>query len=523
MRKKITLGATIALMAITATVVFSVAWVFALQTFNKQVYGVSERAAMYEKMAEIDNIVRQNYLFDIDEKLLTDSISMGYVAGLGNPYSYYMTAEEYKESTTSSNGKMIGIGIRPSRESNGFLLVKEVFPGSPAEEVGLLPGDLITQIGELSLNIDNQEEAIASLRKGEDGSIVNITYRRDNQDQAIEVARKTMDEITVYAKILEDDIAFVKILEFNINTAEQFGTAINDMLAQGATGFVFDLRNNPGGDKDSVEAILDTLLPEGHIATATYKNGDVEVIANSKEGELDAPMVVLVNKNTASAAELFTIAIRDYNKGQIVGTTTYGKGTMQTIQKLNDGSAIRLTTAKYNPPISSNFDGQGIIPDVELTTYAEEEEALSRMVFDELNEYSDVQLKKAIDKLNSIKREKGMIVNSETPLEPEIPVDQLVPEEGVPVEVPVEEVPVEEAPVETPPEETPAEEAPAEEQTPEEAPANGSVGEISSTGIFSRVVDRIAVLLGKPNNDEPILLMVNDDLSVYEDCYLPAV
>lgn len=516
MRKKITLGATITLMAVTATVVFSVAWVFAMQVFNKQVYGVSERAAMYEKLAEVDNIVRQNFLFDIDEKSLTDSISAGYVAGLNNPYSYYMTAEEYKASTTSLDGKMTGIGIRPSKESNGFILVKEVFPGSPAADVGLQPGDLITQIGELSLNIDNQDEAISNLKNGEDGSTTNITYRRDNQDHPIEITRKTMDEITVYSKMI-DDVALIKILKFNTNTAEQFESAVNSMISQGATGFIFDLRNNPGGEKNSIETVLNRLLPEGHIATAKYKNGDTDVIAKSKgENELQSPMVVLVNKNTASAAELFTIALRDYNKAQIVGTTTYGKGTMQTIQKLNDGSAISLTTAKYNPPVSENFDGKGIIPDVEITTYAEEEETLSKMVFDEINQYSDAQLKKAIDKLNSIKREKGMPISTEETVE--TPASSSTDAPAIDSGAAETPAATDAATPEQAAADAPKEEAPATDET--SAAANGSAGDIKTNMSLIEITQSISTLLNKEVVGTPQLIMMNDNISIYKDLFL---
>ena len=194
-----------------------------------------------------------------------------------------------------------------------------------------------------------------------------------------------------------NNAGYIKITDFNENTYDQFKEAVEDLVGnQNAQSLIFDVRNNTGGLVDPAIKMLDMLLPEGTIATATYRDGSTEVLGTSDASCVELPMVVLTNENTASAAELFTQALRDYGVAQSVGTTTYGKGVMQVTHSLKDGSAIRITVAQYNPPTSGNYDGVGLTPDYEVTLTEEQQQA-----FDTLDETTDPQLKKALEVLNA--------------------------------------------------------------------------------------------------------------------------
>ena len=189
-------------------------------------------------------------------------------------------------------------------------------------------------------------------------------------------------------------MGYIQIVEFNTNTVDQFTRALNNLTQSGVTSLVFDVRNNPGGTLDSVVKILDQLLPEGTIVSATYADGTTTTLGTSDASEVALPMMVLTNQDTASAAELFAQAIKDYNKGRTVGTQTYGKGSMQSIIELDDGSAIRLTVAHYNAPNGENYDGVGVTADFVVNMTAEQEQALINGTLDET---SDPQLAKALE------------------------------------------------------------------------------------------------------------------------------
>ncbi|MFQ8600542.1 MAG: S41 family peptidase [Oscillospiraceae bacterium] len=215
-------------------------------------------------------------------------------------------------------------------------------------------------------------------------------------DQSIDLVRRKMDIPTIDYRLIGAN-GFIRIKEFNDNTPEQFKAAIEDLQANGAKGLVFDVRNNGGGTIDSVAEMLDMLLPEGPIVTAYSKDGTEVVNKQSDANEINLPMCVLTNERTASAAELFACALRDYDKAKLVGTKTYGKGVMQRVFPLSDGSALDITIAKYNPPKSENYDGVGLTPDYEVKLSAE-----LQNIFYELTEINDPQLQKAIEVVNAV-------------------------------------------------------------------------------------------------------------------------
>lgn len=397
MNKKISLGAAIAFMAVVATITFCVTMLFSQDIFNKMIANVNQKQTMYTKIEEIYNKVNSNYLFEVDEETLLNAISTGMVDGLDDQYAKYYNEEEYEQKVKEDKGELVGIGVQVQYDNiNSYLTIMEVYPDSPAESAGLKKGDMIVKIGDQDLSQVSSSEAV-SLIKGEAGTKVSLVARRDGVDISVEMARKKMVVPSVQSRMIEKN-GYIKISEFNEATVEQFKSAVEDLTAQGAESLIFDLRNNGGGTLDSVLDILDYLLPEGVLATSTNKLGETTVLGNSDASEIDMPMVTLTNANTASAAELFVQALKDYEKASSVGTTTYGKGVMQTTYQLSDGSAIKVTSAFFNPPKSENFNGVGIKPDYEVTLTKEQEEQFSN-----LDETNDPQLMKAISVINSQK------------------------------------------------------------------------------------------------------------------------
>lgn len=398
MKKKISIGAAIALMAVIATITFSVTMIFSRSQFDTMMQDIKSREAVYTKLAEVDAKIRNNYIGEIDQTTLMDGISAGYMRGIGDRYARYYTAEQYKKEVDSLNGNLVGIGVEVTTSDSGYILVHDTYDGAPAQEAGIQAGDLIIMVNGTQVSVNNVSEMIDSLQ-GEPGTTLTLTVRRNNEDIPFEIVRRAFEIPTVQYRMVDTN-AYIKITQFTSATESQFAEAIANAQKDGATGIIFDLRENPGGLVEAATNILDTLLPEGTIATATYQDGTTKVIAASDAEELNLPMVVLTNQNTASAAELFTQALRDYGKAKSVGTTTYGKGVMQNIEQLSDGSAIEYTVATYATAKSENFDGVGIKPDFEIESVID---AASQPAFEDVTVDNDAQFKKAVEVVNTLK------------------------------------------------------------------------------------------------------------------------
>ena len=235
--------------------------------------------------------------------------------------------------------------------------------------------------------------------KGDAGTTVKVTYRRAGEDTEVEITRRKITVPSVESEMLDDNIAYIKITDFTTSTVNQFESAVSAALDKKAIGIIFDIRNNGGGTMKSVAQMLDILLPEGPVILSVDKSGKSKVMYSSDSAEVSLPMAVVMNKNTGSAAELFAAALQDYDKAELVGTVTYGKGVMQDIYPLTDGSAIKITTAKFNPPKSENFNGVGVKPDYTVTLTAEQEK-----LWYELDATTDTQLIKAISVVKALNK-----------------------------------------------------------------------------------------------------------------------
>lgn len=317
------------------------------------------------KIDTLEELIDTYYLDEIDKDALAEGVYAGIVDGLGDPYSVYYTAEEYEELLEESSGEYCGIGVTVIQDtSTGIITVLEVSEGSPAEEAGIAEDDVITAVGGNDASGEELADVVAQI-KGDEGTTVTITVLRDGEYIDFEVERRVIEVVSVEGQMLDDDVGYIAISQFEENTYDQFVRAYEELLAEGMEAVIFDLRDNPGGLYSSVCDVLDYILPEGTLVYTEDKYGVIET-QSSAASCIDIPMAVLINENSASAAEIFAGAVQDFEAGAIVGTTSYGKGIVQSIFPLSDGSAVKLTVSYYFTPDGNCIHGIGIEPDVEV-------------------------------------------------------------------------------------------------------------------------------------------------------------
>ncbi|NLP25896.1 MAG: PDZ domain-containing protein [Clostridiales bacterium] len=372
MNKKISLGVTMSLLAITAAITFILTSRFSLQTYNEKVKDVVAMKDRYERLDELDTWVRQNFYLDIDETQLMDSILKGYVEGLDDDYARYLNADEYKDALANESGTLVGIGISVERDKSGYIKIVEIMEESPAKESELDIDDIIVSVNGNDILTLGYSESIDLIRKGKEGTSLKLTIRKNGADKEYEFVRKSINLVTASGRMLDNNIGYIEITNFNSTTSMQFKDALDKLLDDGAKGIVFDVRNNPGGLVDITLQCLDILLPYGDYASATYGNGDTKIIdyprmdKSDDDRKLDIPAVVLVNGKTASAGELFAAVLRDFSSTKLVGVKTFGKGIMQSTTALDGGGAITVTVATYQTTKSDCYHGIGLSPDYEI-------------------------------------------------------------------------------------------------------------------------------------------------------------
>lgn len=417
MNKKISLPIFILSILLTVLVVFMATFVGTSEMFREKYGSFAQDLAggngtviadsdmtPDEKLEIIKSIFTLYSYYDLDDEALMNGALKGLAQGTGDRYAEYYTEEEFSAMMDDSNGDMQGIGISVIHNTDyNVIEIINVFPNSPALEAGLEPGDLITYVG-IGENATPVEElgytnAVMALQ-GTAGTFCEFTVNYgDNYAQTKEysIERGFVKEQTVTHRICETDktVGIIKILEFDATTPDQFLTAIDDLKANGAEKLIFDVRYNPGGNLTSICEILDFLVPEGPIIRIRDKDGKEETV-DSDENEFNMPMAVLCNGSTASAAELFTSALMDYDKAVSVGNVTYGKGSMQTTIPLADGSGVKLTTKMYFPPFSEGYDGIGITPDIEIDM----DESTEGISIYKITDAQDTQLQRAIRYFN---------------------------------------------------------------------------------------------------------------------------
>ncbi len=342
------------------------------------------------KLGTLKKLIDQTYLGDFEEEDLKEGIYKGFVSGLDDPYSVYYDKDETRAMIETTEGEYDGIGAVLSQDINtGIVTLVRIYEGSPAMEAGLKDNDILYKVEDIEVTGMDLSEVVTHI-KGDKGTKVSLTvYRGDDHEEiTVTAVRNTIQAQTVAHRMLEDGIGYIAISEFDLVTFDQYQQALEDLESQGMSSLVVDLRNNPGGNYNTVCKILDLMLPEGLIVYTKDKAGNKEGERSDDAHQFNLPLAVLMNGNSASASEIYAGAIQDHGTGTIVGTQSYGKGVVQQIFDLKDGTSVKLTIAEYFTPNGRNIHGKGITPDVEVE-YEKNEE----------NPEADNQLEKAMEVL----------------------------------------------------------------------------------------------------------------------------
>lgn len=371
MKKTVSLKTLVAIVAFfTASAVCITTMLFTFVIIPKR---EGELYTYNSKMLEINALVDKYYIGELDDSYMNDCVSYGYLMGLNDRYAAYISSEEAEESMNSVFlGYNTGIGVTITQHPDtGNIYVLEVDSDGPADRAGVLPGDEITAVDGYTVEETGYTEIINYIKTQPQGQKTSVSVLRKGESLSFEIELSQYVAQSVYYRMI-DGKGYVYISAFNDKTVEQFEKAIDDLTAQGAEGLIFDLRGNGGGALTSVYHIVDYLVPEGEIIRVNYKDESMDEVYISDAHEVDIPMVVLTDQNTASASELFTQSLIDYGKAVTVGQNTYGKGVVQRTFTLSDGSLVRFTIAKYYTAGGICVDGVGIAPDIP-TEWTEDE------------------------------------------------------------------------------------------------------------------------------------------------------
>lgn len=390
MKRKVELGTV--LFFIVATVLVScIATYMYMAHMVERTTGKSE---MFEKLTRVYQVVNNRYVGNYDEDAAMDTLLTGYIDGV-DKYGVYLNKSSYMEFKNSLDGKTSGIGIAVKYvASTGYLKVTRVRAASPAESAGLLAGDVISKIDGNDVSQMSYTDATNRL-KANVGTELKLTVLRGDQSLPVSVSVQQYTEATVTYRLMVSNVGYIAISAFDTNTVDDFIAAYEELASKGVTKYIFDVRNNTGGALTAVTGVLDYLLPEGTLCTVRDKNGDEEVYSSNAECKT-ADFVVLINGETYSGGELFAAAIRDYEYGTLIGSTTFGKGMAQDVIPLGDETAVYLSTHLYYPPNAINFDGVGVAPDLEVLLTADQQDR-----FYELSYADDPQLQAAMAQLGA--------------------------------------------------------------------------------------------------------------------------
>lgn len=371
--------------------------IFLTWNFINQNQAVSQ--AHIRKLQTLERTIDQQYLGEIDKSQMADGMYLGLVAGLADPYSRYYTPEQYQETKEELEGAYQGIGALLQLTDDGQITVVQCYEGYPADEAGIMPGDILVKVNGKDLQ-DIDLENVTSMIKNSKGGRAVLTIHREGEEALLdfEVSIKQVEPRTVFHKILSKHTGYIRINTFNQQTLPQYEKAMKELQAQGIKNLIVDLRENPGGLLNTVCDILNDILPQGLIVYTEDKYGNREEIKSTGEQTLSLPLAVLVNENSASASEIFAGAVQDHKMGTIIGTVTFGKGIVQSTCAFSDGSALKLTTSHYYTPNGNDIHEVGIQPDItaELSQKAKEKLTAGQ----ELTLSEDTQLAKALEILN---------------------------------------------------------------------------------------------------------------------------
>ncbi|HAE92619.1 MAG TPA: S41 family peptidase [Tissierella sp.] len=404
MSKKKVIRLMVVLLVVTNIITFGLTNLMSVTFSNKAYIPLAEYNKLksvfneFSKVMMVEDYVKENYLRDVDEKKLIDGQLKGMLQSLEDPYSTYMTKEEFESFLQQTSGTYAGIGVVVTPGDDNLITVVSPIEDTPGERAGIKSGDKIIKVNGVEYFGENMDEAV-KVMKGEPNTKVSLTILRKNRENKnnifdIEVTREIIRLVTVKSNIIDDDIGYIKITSFDELTYKDFKIELDKLGKRNIKGLIIDLRNNPGGLLNVCADIADELLGEGDIVYTQTKDGKREYLKSDKK-MVDYPLVLLVNKGSASASEILAGAVKDHKRGTLIGTTTFGKGVVQRIKDLDDGSGLRLTISEYFTPNGINIHGIGIEPDivVELTEGVEEIGVNNLM--------EDTQLRKALEEIKT--------------------------------------------------------------------------------------------------------------------------
>lgn len=359
---------------------------------QRQYNGVLSDSSHVQKIEYLEKLIDQEYLGEVDNDEMAEGVYAGLVYGLGDVYSRYYTADEYAQETASTDGAYAGIGVSIQKNKNGGVQIAECYEGGPGADAGLQTGDVITAINDTDVTDMELSDVVSLIRENKDKTIV-LTVLRENEDSSREISVDVTDvELpSVSGEMIDESTGYIQITQFTGVTPQQYKDTFAELKDKGMERLVIDLRDNPGGLLTSVCDILREILPEGLIVYTEDKYGNREEETCDGKNKLDMPLAVLVNENSASASEIFAGAVQDHGVGTIVGTTTYGKGVVQELRQLSDGSAVKLTVSNYYTPNGNSINKVGIKPDVEVKL------ASVLLNKDEITHEEDNQLQEALN------------------------------------------------------------------------------------------------------------------------------
>lgn len=368
----------IMLVILTATITFMLTTMVMYNKFSS-VYSnnysstneeyTSTEMSLVKTLESFKTMLEQKYIGEIDEEKMIDGAIKGYVEGIGDPYTTYLTKDEMKEFTEETNSEYVGIGVYlTNNKADNTILVVGIMKAAPALDAGMQAGDIIEKVNDIVYTGDQLDDAIKIL-KGEEGTNVKVTVLRDGKEIDLTITRKKITVEHVASQMLENNIAYIQVDSFDSGVAKAFEQQITELKNGGAKGIIIDLRSNGGGIVDEATGIADLFLKKNETILITKGKEDKEEVTISKNDPIiqDIPVVVLVNEGTASASEILAGALKDkYPSTTIVGKKTYGKGVIQTLYNLSDGSGLKVTTEEYYTPNHNKINKEGIKPDVEI-------------------------------------------------------------------------------------------------------------------------------------------------------------
>ena len=380
---------------IIAVVLIAVITYFATINITLKSYlNSSNTAYLATKLSLIKNKLNKESIYDLNEDKMIESALKGYVAGIDDKYTQYLTKEEMDELLEDTTGSYVGIGVyMADNTADNTILIIGVIEGSVAEQAGIKSGDIIKKVDDVEYT-GEQLDAVSSKVKGEEGTNVKITILRDNEEKEFNITRSSIKLKTVSSKMLENNKGYIKISSFNDGTAKEFKEAYDKLKSDNPTGLIIDLRNNGGGLVSESLDIAETMVEKGKTLLITSNKDKKEEIRKSTQNPIiDIPVVVLINQNTASASEILAGILKDDCNYKIIGTKSYGKGVIQTVYNFSDGSGLKVTTEEYFTPNHDKINKVGIAPDTEVKLDSEWEN-ISNIPYE-----NDTQLQEAVEEL----------------------------------------------------------------------------------------------------------------------------